>query len=94
MAGRVTKHFKISEANDKDYRATKRKEMMNIIKSEDRFSEEKGQLFIAYLYIYIISFTTSTSLFDLVELHSQQATAFIWDQFIEIIYIISGYVIH
>ncbi|KAA6312452.1 MAG: hypothetical protein EZS28_055922, partial [Streblomastix strix] len=32
---------------DKDYRATKRKEMMNIIKSEDRFSEEKGQLFIA-----------------------------------------------
>ncbi|KAA6362242.1 MAG: hypothetical protein EZS28_042231, partial [Streblomastix strix] len=47
MAGRVTKHIKIREANDQDYRDTKRKEMMNIIHSEDRFSEENGQLFIA-----------------------------------------------
>ncbi|KAA6393174.1 MAG: hypothetical protein EZS28_011300 [Streblomastix strix] len=47
MAGRVTKHIKIREANDQDYRDTKCKEMMNIINSEDRFSEEKGQLFIA-----------------------------------------------
>ncbi|KAA6398849.1 MAG: hypothetical protein EZS28_005627 [Streblomastix strix] len=47
MAGRVTKHIKIREANDQDYRDTKRKEMMNITNSEDRFSEEKGQLFIA-----------------------------------------------
>ncbi|KAA6370182.1 MAG: hypothetical protein EZS28_034290 [Streblomastix strix] len=47
MAGRVTKHIKICEANDQGYRDTKRKEMMNIINSKDRFSEEKGQLFIA-----------------------------------------------
>ncbi|KAA6378792.1 MAG: hypothetical protein EZS28_025681, partial [Streblomastix strix] len=47
MAGRVTKHIKIRDANDQDYRDTKRKEMMNIINSKDRFSEEKGQLFIA-----------------------------------------------
>ncbi|KAA6382854.1 MAG: hypothetical protein EZS28_021620 [Streblomastix strix] len=47
MAVRVTKHIKIREANDQDYRDTKRKDMMNIINSEDRFSEEKGQLFIA-----------------------------------------------
>ncbi|KAA6385821.1 MAG: hypothetical protein EZS28_018652, partial [Streblomastix strix] len=47
MAGRVTKHIKIREANNQDYRDTKRKEMMNIISSEDRFSEEKGQLIIA-----------------------------------------------
>ncbi|KAA6396506.1 MAG: hypothetical protein EZS28_007963 [Streblomastix strix] len=47
MAGRVTKHIKIREANDQNYQDTKRKEMMNIINSEDRFSEEKGQLFIA-----------------------------------------------
>ncbi|KAA6402031.1 MAG: hypothetical protein EZS28_002443 [Streblomastix strix] len=47
MPGRVTMHIKIREANDQVYRETKRKEMMNIINSEDRFSEEKGQLFIA-----------------------------------------------
>ncbi|KAA6350600.1 MAG: hypothetical protein EZS28_051886, partial [Streblomastix strix] len=52
MAGRVTKHIKTREANDQDYRDTKRKEMMNIINSEDRF------LTIAYLYIYIINFAT------------------------------------
>ncbi|KAA6400062.1 MAG: hypothetical protein EZS28_004411 [Streblomastix strix] len=47
MVGRVIKRIKICETNDQDYGATKRKEMMNIINSEDRFSEEKGQLFIA-----------------------------------------------
>ncbi|KAA6385696.1 MAG: hypothetical protein EZS28_018776, partial [Streblomastix strix] len=47
MAGRVTKHVKIREANDYEYRDTERKEMMDIINSEDRISEEKGQLFIA-----------------------------------------------
>ncbi|KAA6391049.1 MAG: hypothetical protein EZS28_013423 [Streblomastix strix] len=47
MAGRVTKHIKIREANDQNYGTTKRKEMMNIINSADRFSEENGQLFIA-----------------------------------------------
>ncbi|KAA6349984.1 MAG: hypothetical protein EZS28_051910, partial [Streblomastix strix] len=47
MTGQVTKHIKIREANDQDYRDTKRKEMMNIINSENRFTEEKGKLFIA-----------------------------------------------
>ncbi|KAA6383466.1 MAG: hypothetical protein EZS28_021008 [Streblomastix strix] len=47
LPGRETKHIKIREANDQDYRDTKRKQMMNIINSEDRFSDEKGQLFIA-----------------------------------------------
>ncbi|KAA6403839.1 MAG: hypothetical protein EZS28_000632 [Streblomastix strix] len=47
MAGRVTKHIQIREANDQDYRDSKRKEMMNIINSKDRFSEKKGQLLIA-----------------------------------------------
>ncbi|KAA6329301.1 MAG: hypothetical protein EZS28_053622, partial [Streblomastix strix] len=41
MAGRNTKLIKIREANDQDYRDTKRKEMMNIINSKDRFTEEK-----------------------------------------------------
>ncbi|KAA6360159.1 MAG: hypothetical protein EZS28_044314, partial [Streblomastix strix] len=53
MVGRVTKHIKIREANDQEYRDTKRKEMMNIINSEDRFSEEKGQLFIASVKCHI-----------------------------------------
>ncbi|KAA6390683.1 MAG: hypothetical protein EZS28_013791 [Streblomastix strix] len=47
MAGRITGSIKICEANNQDYREAKRKVMMNIINSEDRFSEEKGQLFIA-----------------------------------------------
>ncbi|KAA6388294.1 MAG: hypothetical protein EZS28_016179, partial [Streblomastix strix] len=47
MPARVSKIIKIREANDQNYRDTKRKEMMKIINSEDRFSEEKGQLFIA-----------------------------------------------
>ncbi|KAA6333496.1 MAG: hypothetical protein EZS28_053164 [Streblomastix strix] len=47
MAGRFTKHIKIREANDQVNRDVKRKEMMNIINSEDRFSEEKGKLFKA-----------------------------------------------
>ncbi|KAA6357628.1 MAG: hypothetical protein EZS28_046845 [Streblomastix strix] len=46
MTGRVTNHIKIREANDQDDRDTKRKEMTNIIKSKDRFAEEKGQLFL------------------------------------------------
>ncbi|KAA6387668.1 MAG: hypothetical protein EZS28_016806 [Streblomastix strix] len=53
MAGRVTKHIKICEANGQDYRDSKRKEMMNIINSEDRFSEEKRQLFIALVKSHI-----------------------------------------
>ncbi|KAA6343506.1 MAG: hypothetical protein EZS28_052307, partial [Streblomastix strix] len=47
MPWRVTKHIKIREADDQEYRDSKRKEMMKIINSEDRFSEEKVQLFIA-----------------------------------------------
>ncbi|KAA6372695.1 MAG: hypothetical protein EZS28_031777 [Streblomastix strix] len=47
MAGLVTRYIKIYEANDQAYRDTKRKEMKIIINSEDRFSKEKGQLFIA-----------------------------------------------
>ncbi|KAA6396934.1 MAG: hypothetical protein EZS28_007538 [Streblomastix strix] len=47
MAGRVIGHIKIHEANDQAYRDTKRKELMNVTNSEDRFSEQKGNLFIA-----------------------------------------------
>ncbi|KAA6386565.1 MAG: hypothetical protein EZS28_017907, partial [Streblomastix strix] len=47
MAGQVTRYIKIHEANDQAYRDTKRKEMKIIINSEDRFSKEKGQLFVA-----------------------------------------------
>ncbi|KAA6399565.1 MAG: hypothetical protein EZS28_004910 [Streblomastix strix] len=47
IAGRVIKHIKIRETNNQEYQDTKRNQMMNIINSEDRFSEEKGLLFIA-----------------------------------------------
>ncbi|KAA6382773.1 MAG: hypothetical protein EZS28_021700 [Streblomastix strix] len=42
IAGRVTGHIKIHEANDQDYRDTKRKDMMKIINSEDCGSTIEG----------------------------------------------------
>ncbi|KAA6380246.1 MAG: hypothetical protein EZS28_024228 [Streblomastix strix] len=53
MPARVTGHIKIREANDQDYRDAKRNEIMNIINSQDRFFEEKGQLFIASIKNHI-----------------------------------------
>ncbi|KAA6389347.1 MAG: hypothetical protein EZS28_015125, partial [Streblomastix strix] len=81
MVGRVTKHIKVRESNDQEYRDNKRKEMMNIINSEDRFSEEKGYylwLLIDYCHFIIdvvdeiVLFTKHTAFKSFVEIIAEK----------------------